>query len=243
MYRLSSIPHRLKNVPDFLLNKLRWYNSRDVLIHIGKCGGSTVARELKNHGYKFFEVHMRPTRYNGSKNYFITIRNPISRFISAFNYMHKLVVNEAKKDFRYESEKELLMRFDSPSVIAQSLYDDSMNLTLDLNSMENYIGHVFEDINFYLEDFLNSCDPSDIGGVICTEMLSADLERVFGFSTELHERRNSGMSTHLSTKALNNLSLFLQKDFDCIEKLNKMSVLTEEQYAVLSDKSESRFCR
>lgn len=242
MYRLSSIPHRVKNIPEFLRNKLRWLDSNNVLIHIGKCGGSTVAKELKNIGYKMHEVHMKPAKFKSSKKYIITIRNPIARFISAFNYMHKLVIIQMMNDYRYESEKQLLLKYSTPTEIGEAIYDNSGKLMLDLNSMDYYISHIYEDIEFYIGSFLRDTNSRNINGVICTELLSQDMQRIFGVRTSLHERRNSGMPVYLSKKALSNLTQFLNKDFECITKLNEMGVLTSKQYEVLSDHSESRFC-
>ena len=52
-----------------------------VIIHIGKCGGSTVNSELKSKNVKFSEIHNREAIYEPDKNYVIVIRNPIKRFI------------------------------------------------------------------------------------------------------------------------------------------------------------------
>ena len=63
-----------------------------VFIHIGKCGGSSVIEELKRKNIKFIEKHVGKVKFRNNKKYYIIIRNPISRFVSAFDWRYKLVV-------------------------------------------------------------------------------------------------------------------------------------------------------
>ena len=58
-----------------------------VVIHIGKTGGSTITEVLKMHYPNLKEYHCHWNRdYKPNEKYIIWIRNPISRFVSAFNY-------------------------------------------------------------------------------------------------------------------------------------------------------------
>jgi hypothetical protein len=68
-----------------------------VVIHIGKCGGSTVVTELRSNNINFENIHVRNVKYEVNKTYVIIIRNPIQRFISAFNWRHYLVTNKLRK--------------------------------------------------------------------------------------------------------------------------------------------------
>ena len=54
-------------------------------IHIGKTGGTTINRILSNCNIKYKEYHMK-RNYKNKDKYIIWLRNPISRFVSAFNY-------------------------------------------------------------------------------------------------------------------------------------------------------------
>ena len=76
-----------------------------VLIHIGKCGGSTVCHELNDKNIKYQHAHMIEVKYEKNKNYIIVIRNPIGRFISAFNWRYKLVCDSKEQENRFINEK------------------------------------------------------------------------------------------------------------------------------------------
>jgi hypothetical protein len=59
------------------------------LIHIGKCGGSYLTSKYK--GLK--QIHMRrpDLKKNYDANFIIILRNPFSRFVSAFNHSKNLL--------------------------------------------------------------------------------------------------------------------------------------------------------
>jgi hypothetical protein len=58
-------------------------------IHIGKCGGSYINKVL---GKELTKIHMKkPDINNRSYKYIIFIRNPLQRFISAFNHSKSLI--------------------------------------------------------------------------------------------------------------------------------------------------------
>ena len=59
-------------------------------IHIGKTGGSTIEYILREHYPNLKEYHHKKD-YKSNEKYIIWIRNPISRFVSAYNYSHHLV--------------------------------------------------------------------------------------------------------------------------------------------------------
>ena len=78
---------------------------REILkvVHIGKCGGSTVCDAIKKsrlikEKYKSIEIfHMRKPIYDENSDYLIIIRHPIERVISAFNWRYKLIIEEKKQ--------------------------------------------------------------------------------------------------------------------------------------------------
>jgi hypothetical protein len=55
-------------------------------VHIGKSGGTTIHHLLKENKIDFKEYHMVVKNYNSNEKYIIWLRNPISRFVSAFNF-------------------------------------------------------------------------------------------------------------------------------------------------------------
>ena len=58
------------------------------LIHIGKCGGSFV---VHNFGWEQQQYHLEKPKFKTSEHYVIWVRNPIRRFVSAFNMSHALI--------------------------------------------------------------------------------------------------------------------------------------------------------
>ncbi|WCO02980.1 hypothetical protein [Psychroserpens ponticola] len=207
-----------------------------VFIHIGKCGGSSVIEELKRKEIKFIEKHVAEVKFRSKKKYYIIIRNPISRFVSAFNWRYKLVVEDGVQKDRFEGEKAFLETYENVNTLAESIYNENDELVLDFKKEEFYIHHIKEDIDFYLGDVLKKCKKEHIIAVLATETLSEDIKRHFDINLTSHLKKNK-KSTHLSNLAINNLVRYLKKDYDCIERLNNMNLLTETQYEKLSNRT------
>lgn len=64
-----------------------------VLIHIGKTGGSYIKQKLTyNYKKNIKQYHCGSKKYlTENEQYIMWIRNPISRFVSAFNYVNTLI--------------------------------------------------------------------------------------------------------------------------------------------------------
>lgn len=207
-----------------------------VFVHIGKCGGSSVIEELKKKNIKFFEKHVDTFKFRKNKKYIIIIRNPISRFVSAFNWRYKLVVEDGVQADEYEGEKELLEKYKSANNLAESIFNENNELVLDFQKDKFYIHHIKEDINFYIGDLLKKCKKENILAVLATETLNDDLKRHFDIELKSHLKKNT-KKTPLSSLAVTNLVKYFEKDYDCIEKLNDMNLLTDIQYSNLSNKT------
>jgi len=206
-----------------------------VLIHIGKCGGNTVNPILKKK-YKIIHKHIKTVKYNPIRKYIILIRNPISRFISAFNWRFNNVCVNKTQELRFKGERDILNKYKTVNKLAEDIYRLNGTLKIDLSSKDNYIHHIYEDINFYIGDFLDKCNIENIYGVITTETIEADLKRLFNIEKEdiPHNLKNKKYDTTLSVLGYNNLKKYLDKDYKCIEKMYKMNIITEEQYNILS---------
>jgi hypothetical protein len=76
-----------------------------VLIHIGKTGGRFIKTKLTNNYDKNFkQYHCRFNKYlTDNEQYIIWVRNPISRFVSAFNYI-KTIINLKRDDLTDEQK-------------------------------------------------------------------------------------------------------------------------------------------
>ena len=106
-----------------------------ILIHIGKSGGTSVRNILCEKQYKFSIKHLGWVRFNPSEKYIIVLRNPISRFISAFNWRYHLVCDTKIQQFRFKGEKELLDHYKTINALAEDLYKFNGKLKINLSSL------------------------------------------------------------------------------------------------------------
>lgn len=203
-------------------------NKSIVLVHIGKCGGTTVHNLLMEKKIKHRTIHIKKCRFNNNEQYIILLRNPIKRFISAFNWRYMLAVDQKRQRERFKGEKEVLEKYKTVNGLAEQI------AAFDIN--ESYIHHIKEDINYYLEDILKECKKENILAVMTTETLNKDLSDLFNIENkELKINQNSKQyDTTLSELGYENLKKYLVKDYECITKLYEMGVLSEEKYKFLS---------
>ena len=223
------------------------------LIHIGKCGGSTIRSFLKyKTDLKFCQIHedrfvnedkkvikeQKYILYNPKLHYLILIRNPIERFISAFkfNYYRQFinkkrkskVLNNIYEKYNFRLKNMILGLKKNKNIFNGSKYSS------------NYINHLSEDINYYLGDILNKCTKKDIFGVICTETINDDVKKLFGIKLKAHEKNmekitfpdNFDYTLDDNTRKI--LKDYLKKDYECIDKLYEMELISKEQYDILS---------
>jgi len=211
------------------------------IIHIGKCGGSTLRKEFKKHKIKYEEIHVRKFKWDNSSSmpYIITIRNPLGRFISAYNWRYYLNFDEEDENsnqaHRFHYEKKFLKKYNTANSLAEALYDDYGVQQVNFSRHEDYVHHLKEDIHFYLKDLKE--DFTNIYGVVATETMADDMKRLFDIELTKHSKDNGSRkkySKYLSEKAKRNLLRYYQKDFEDINKLHRMNLLTSEQYGKLT---------
>jgi len=65
-------------------------------IHIGKCGGTAINQHFFNSGIHIEEYHLIKPKLSNVDYYFSWIRNPIKRFVSAFNHSKNILDFEIK---------------------------------------------------------------------------------------------------------------------------------------------------
>jgi len=198
-------------------------------IHVPKTGGKTIAAELRHAGYNFSEIHVRyrlrhpkGIKLRSDKNYVLSIRNPLCRWVSAFNYLYLknytaaiLGLEEGKTDF--------FRRWQTPNRLAENLYDelghiDSKHIPTGLKIV----------IYAYLRGLKND---TKVLGVIMQETLAEDMKRLFNITVRSHvnTNRDKKFSKFLSSKAKYNLHEHLAADFKSLEQLEGMKLLTSEQ--------------
>jgi len=201
-------------------------------IHIGKCGGGSSITSMKRTGKypNMTNVHIRKPIYNPKCLYFIAARDPIARCISAFNWRYRLVVDTEKQKNRFSGEYEILKRYETLTNLAEALYTDGQ---LNTEAAEHFrsIHHLQQDISHYLSDFLKVCKKEQILGVLMTETLSEDIERLFGCAKEEQAIKHSnkkGYSTQLSSKAKQNLVQFIKGDYEQLRTLYQWGFIKKD---------------
>jgi hypothetical protein len=142
-------------------------------IHIGKCGGTNVCKKLypnKNTG----DYHLK-RNYKSDEKYIIWIRNPLERFVSAFNMSYNIInadtsnLNKnnltldnclAPERFRYKMTHDhtftkrydyLINYFKTANKLAESITsknETEKKLALELMNSEQE--HIFKSIGWYL---------------------------------------------------------------------------------------------
>lgn len=167
-------------------------------IHIGKTGGSTINRLLKYSIKNYKEYHVE-NNYKTNEKYIIWIRNPIERFVSAFNQsyyglhtdvstikhfdlnhclMPERMQNSIGKPYIFSQEYDTLMKqFTSANHLAESLTSEDKNLQKKaIELMKRKEQHIDKGIHWYLEkdDFLNK-NRNNILFVGKTESMKEDI--------------------------------------------------------------------
>lgn len=191
--------------------------------------------------------HCNTPDYVSTDKYVICLRNPVDRFVSAFNWIHLRVTstynaNIGRNHMRYIenniSEYEFSLYDNDVNIFAESLYDCDGNLNSEVDHIirrvgkhRNYPSQLGLDIDFYLRDLIWCCKPENIEGIISFPTIRQDAHRIFGIEID-HHKKSFG-NTKLSSKGYANLVKYLKKDYECIEKLYEMGAMTVEQYSDL----------
>jgi len=199
-----------------------------VVIHIGKCGGSTVTTELKKHNIPFEKVHVSKAIYDPTKRYVIVTRNPTKQFVSAFNWRLHILTHQKSRMREFDMEKKLLLYYGNVNKLAMDLYDNTGALNQTLHrSIEKTTSHLHKRNHFYLDTFFQDCPKEHIRGVICTETISDDMKRIFNIHITSHAKNNQmrNYSTYLSNVARANLKEYLKKDYLCLEYLIRIGCI------------------
>ena len=194
-------------------------------IHIGKCGGSSITKDLMDNDIVFKRTHGRAVKYDHRKKYFILLRNPVDRFASAFYWRKHTVLNWKSQKDRFDGEYNFFQKYETIEDVIQA--DFSL-------FQKQYIHHIKEDIDFYIGDFVNQCDPNNIIGIACTETLNTDIKNIFNIESTNHKKNNKKRKIKIKKDTRVILKKYLYKDYLVVEKLNNLKLLTKEQYKILS---------
>lgn len=148
-------------------------------IHIGKCGGTSIRESFtENYGREPNHIHLKLPEFDESRKYIIWIRNPIKRFVSAFNFAHSIVNFDTSNKQEYTLDNcpapfhinnkiknnniafadtpyysELIIFFKTPNNLAESLTSDDKEIkNKALKLMTAPVEHIYKGIGWYLDN-------------------------------------------------------------------------------------------
>lgn len=214
--------------------------SNNILIHIGKCGGSTCRKAIAGSKIRIDRVvHIQPPPIQSRARYFVIARAPMARALSAFNWRYYLVNHDKRQATRFPGERDIVSHYGTLNGLAEQLYFRNKSDNTVAQNHFRSIHHLGESIAFYLRPLLDSISTEQIGGVIMQETLDEDLLRLFGVSTDLRERAYHDATTpgslFLSELARANLRRFLAKDYACLEVLRASGKLNPKSLVALDE--------
>lgn len=211
------------------------------LVHVGKCAGSTLVVDLRAQGFHFRRFHMCRPQAVAGHHYVVLVRDPVARFVSAFNWRcHLLAGNLLPKAgagagaeagaedpivaLRRRVEWEFLSQFRDVNEFAERLVPSRGNDISAMSTMMQLIGHVPQGFSWYLGELLKRIAPEQLAGVIATERLAHDVHTVFGFRPVSKLNRRSGeRSVTLSAEGRANLVREFAGEYATLQELAAMA--------------------
>jgi hypothetical protein len=78
------------------------FNGTWIYLHIGKTGGTTLNQRASELNLELQQIHPKPVPMNASefRNVLISVRDPVDRFVAAFNWRCTLLCNETDSRIR-----------------------------------------------------------------------------------------------------------------------------------------------
>lgn len=213
------------------------------LVHVGKCAGGTVAHSVlsspivRSNFTSFIHVHVEKPPVHLKSKYLFTVRNPISRSLSAFNWRYYKVVTTGQQKNRFPGESQILEKYGSLDALAKDLFFPSGRANQRAVDDWHAIHHLKEGFLFHLEDLLPRISSSQILGIITTEFFEEDMQNVLSL-TDL-TTRHAGKIAHpaqsmLSEKAMKHLKKFLAPEYETISKLLALHPIEPRKFAALA---------
>ncbi len=216
-----------------------------VIIHIGKCGGGSIADAVKKGLIGAELVHVEKPKYVNSNQYVILIRDPVSRFISAFNW--KMFRCTTAEGMRYQGmpkpkDKDEIAGYKywkSIGNFADNLYNDKGVINPIALKLIKASNHLKFDISFYIRDLLPFLSKDNCQVIRC-EYFDKDVKNILGISSignEKHVYNKEQFDSHVSAKGRRNLRRLLEKDYACFRKLRQKKLIKKRYFDDVNHKN------
>ena len=225
-----------------------------VFVHVGKCAGSSISSALFRGGERFTELHglnkfphMRELVKNPSLFFLISVRDPVSRFLSSF-YWDRWEKRE-KKGIEGPNGlwREIFDTFETANDLAEALSStEEAPRTLAAKALRNSYLHMHLGLSWYLPLDVAEMLPTDRTATTRVEDIDDDFasfavkfglenpSRFFPLPREKSARRGNSLPdrNHLSDVARKNLRGMLAPDYAVLECLSRRGLLGERVVSV-----------
>jgi hypothetical protein len=216
-------------------------DSREPLhvLHVGKTGGTALNHVLVQHAavsrYRpvFGGHQLTVADVPGGERFMFFIRDPLSRFVSAFNSR----LREGRPRYHYpwrEEERVAFSIFRTPNELAAALSTDDPSLRREAEAAMRGIGHVNTGYSYWFGDessfrarvpdlfFIGFQERLDDDFELLKERLALPVEAELPRGDEAHQAP-AGLDTHLGDAARANLERWFADDIDFVERCRELA--------------------
>jgi len=205
--------------------------SKNVFVHVGKCGGTSVRMALRSVHIDFNEIHVRVVQgcsLDSPRNWIVSVRNPIDRAVSAFNWRSPRNAGQGGSTHAstQEIEEKFYACFATVNQFAEALGDGSACGALARKMLNEHVAHLGMGLEFYFASDLECMLTQSVYLVRVETWASdvGDVTRLLGAAQEpLHEHVHSdypmGNQTYLSDKGQSLLSQALRREYEILREL------------------------
>ena len=227
------------------------FNGRRIyFIHVGKCGGTSIGKKLKQAGIPFKRLHCFNSNQqienlisNQLDNSFflIAVRDPINRYISAFYWdLYEKIIKQEKPP--NPEWTEIYTHFQNPNSLAEALSSkNGLDRTLAFLALRASKLHMHLDLRWYLPIELAKTLNKTNCHAIPTEDLNNNVRHFainYGIAGKrtgenISEKSNykdsiPNYSAELSALVKKNLKLEFQENYKILETLHKNKALSHQ---------------
>jgi len=215
-------------------------------VHVGKCAGSSINQALNQRGIHFTELHCGDANVrlksvlkndDGANIYLISARDPIKRFVSAFNWdkYEKII----KKKANNANWNNIYDTFHSVNCLVESLDSGDKHSRLAKFAVNNSKLHMELGLSWYIPIDIVSELPFGRTVLVQTESLLNDFNMFLaqfypikaGFETMPRDKDSAGFldkinianPNHLSEQSTLKLRGYLDKDYNVLNSLRVLN--------------------
>ena len=205
-----------------------FYNKSDLYVYcrVGKCGSTSLTYALEGRestnspiiqpfSSKIAQFHLQKVIFKSQAKYIFIVRNPISRSLASFYHNPNLPIVKKYKNFNRFCE--LLCR----------------NGDLNKEAIDDFFKHkqLKKGIHYHLSNIIDRVQSHQVSQIFTQEFLNQEIREILGINWQETVRPSNRLEhiDDLSIKAKQNIRKFLKKEYECINKLNKLKPIASHK--------------